>query len=328
MSERIHALTHWLESELGWKNPQFTAASADASFRRYFRIYKDNSSYIIMDAPPEKEDCRPFVQVTELMSGLGLHVPKIIEKSLENGFLLLSDLGDDLYLNDLDEQNADQLYGDAMAALVLLQVCEPHTAGLPAYDQSLLQREMSLFTDWLLATHLQWSLDEEVSKGLQDIFQLLVQNALQQPQVCVHRDYHSRNLMVCADHNPGILDYQDAVIGPVTYDLVSLLKDCYVSWPRARVQDWALGYRELAIQSGILDKTHVDEAQFMRWFDWMGVQRHLKASGIFARLNHRDGKSDYLKDIPRTLGYISEVCGTYPQLDPLGEIVETVLGKL
>ncbi|MCA1805819.1 MAG: phosphotransferase, partial [Xanthomonadaceae bacterium] len=322
------ALRLWLQDELGFSDYGLEPASSDASFRRYFRIQRAGRSYIAMDAPPEREDCRPFIQVTRLLFDLGLNVPQLLELDPAQGFLLLGDLGDRLYLQALNEQTVERLYGDALAALAVMQACGPNDGRLPPYDRELLLREMALFPEWLLQTHLDLALDQERERLLEKTFALLADNALQQPQVFVHRDYHSRNLMVTAVNNPGILDYQDAVVGPVTYDLVSLLRDCYIQWPRARVEDWALGYRELAQQSGIL-REDVGEARFLRWFDRMGVQRHLKAAGIFARLNHRDGKPGYLADIPRTLGYIVEVAEHDTELGFLGELIrERVLPRL
>lgn len=275
-----------------------------------------------MDAPPENEDCRPFVDIARALFDAGLHVPRIIEEDLEQGFLLLDDLGDRQYLDELNGETVERLYGDAIGALVTLQVCGPQDHELPPYDEALLMQEMELFREWFLVRHLALSLDEDTNRMLDQAFRVLADNALQQPRVCVHRDYHSRNLMVTDQHNPGILDFQDAVFGPVTYDLVSLLRDCYIAWPREQVEDWALGFHELAMQSGILNRDlHDDEKQFLRWFDLMGVQRHLKAIGIFARLNHRDGKPSYLRDIPRTMSYVEEVAGRYAELGQLRDYI-------
>ncbi|MGD8615633.1 MAG: phosphotransferase [Gammaproteobacteria bacterium] len=303
-------------------------ASADASFRRYFRIRRDDLSYIVMDAPPEKEDCGPFIRVTELFLNVGLHVPEIVDRDLEQGFLLLSDLGSRLYLDALNEETVDRLYGDALGALAALQSCAPLDSGLPPYSHDLLMLEMSLFRDWLVGEHMGLDLGASRRAALKRAFEALACSALDQPAVCVHRDFHSRNLMVSGCHNPGILDYQDAVIGPVTYDLVSLLRDCYIAWPRERVEAWAGGYYELALQTGILRPQQADEGTFLRWFDWMGVQRHLKAAGIFARLNHRDGKPGYLGDIPRTLDYVIDICSHYAELGDLGEIAAQVRAAL
>lgn len=328
LSDRLEALQEWAGQQLAWQGIELRPASSDASFRRYFRVRQGSSSYILMDAPPPQEDCRPFVHVTELLLGLGLHVPEILARDLERGFLLISDLGSRLYLDELNEQSVDRLYGDALGALATLQACGPCDSALPAYDRQLLMAEMELFRDWLIDRHLGMVLEPAQQQALQVAFELLTENALRQPVVCVHRDFHSRNLMVTGVNNPGILDYQDAVLGPLTYDLVSLLRDCYIAWPRERVENWVSGYHELALQTGILRPGEADEATFLRWFDWMGVQRHLKAAGIFARLNHRDGKPGYLKDIPRTLGYVSDVCSRYPELAELGAITDRVVARL
>jgi hypothetical protein len=320
--QRLEQLKNWLDSELSLSEYTLTPASADASFRRYFRVLHAGASYIVMDAPPDKEDSKPFVRLSRLFSDLGLNVPEVIDENTGQGFLLLSDLGSTLYLEALNEDTVERLYGDALGALATLQACVPDNAALPPYDRALLLQEMELSREWLLGRHLGMSPDAAQTALVDAAFRLLAENALAQPQVCVHRDYHSRNLMVTGRNNPGILDFQDAVIGPVTYDLVSLLRDCYIAWPRARVEDWALGYQELALQSGILHEEHEDPVVFLRWFDLMGVQRHLKAAGIFARLHHRDGKPGYLADIPRTLGYVVEVAERYPEISELGNFID------
>ena len=323
MAERLEHLKHWLESELDFGEYTLKPASADASFRRYFRVLHQGESLIVMDAPPENENSRPFIDISRMLFDVGLNVPAVIDYDLEQGFLLLSDLGSRSYLDGLNGDSVERLYGDALSALATIQTCIPRDGGLPAYDRALLLREMGLFREWLLGKHLDVALDATQTALIDRAFSLLVDNALQQPQVCVHRDYHSRNLMVTQRNNPGILDFQDAVIGPVTYDLVSLLRDCYIAWPRAQVEDWALGYQQLALQSGILREEHEDSISFLRWFDLMGMQRHLKAAGIFARLNHRDGKPGYLGDIPRTLAYVVEVASRYEELAEFGMFVET-----
>jgi aminoglycoside/choline kinase family phosphotransferase len=328
MTDRLDLLRQWTRSQLDWPVTELAPASSDASFRRYFRICHGSDSFILMDAPPGQEDCRPFIHVSSLMLQLGLHVPEVLASDLEQGFLLLSDLGSHCYMEALDDSPVDRLYGDAMGALLALQSCVTPDCGLPDYDRDLLLAEMGLFRDWLLGRHLGIELDTSQTAELNACFDRLADSALAQPQVCVHRDYHSRNLMVCDQHNPGILDFQDAVIGPVTYDLVSLLRDCYIRWPRERVEDWVSGYYELALQCGILRPDQGSEADFLRWFDWMGVQRHLKAAGIFARLKHRDGKPGYIADIPRTLGYVSEVCASYPELAQVGELAGRVVEAL
>ena len=329
MPERLEKLKHWLESELDFSEYRLKPASADASFRRYFRVAHQGESFIVMDAPPDNENSRPFIDISRMLFDVGLNVPAVIDYDLEQGFLLLSDLGSRSYLDELNGDSVERLYGDALSALATIQTCIPGDAGLPAYDRALLLKELELFREWLLGRHLGITPDAAQAAAINAAFSLLVDNALQQPQLCVHRDYHSRNLMVRQRNNPGILDFQDAVIGPVTYDLVSLLRDCYIDWPRAQVEDWALGYQQLALQSGILREEHGDPVHFLRWFDLMGMQRHLKAAGIFARLNHRDGKSGYLGDIPRTLAYVVDVASRYDELAEFGVFVETqVMSRL
>jgi len=319
MPQRIEQLKAWLSSLPQISEFSLEPASGDASFRRYFRIRVNGASYIAMDAPPKREDTAPFIRMAEAFESIGVNVPHIHARNLQQGYLLLEDYGSDLYLDRLNDATADRLYGDALGALVTIQACGPRD-NLPEYDRGLLLREMELFKDWLVGQQLELQLSDAEHAMLGQVFDFLVENALEQPRVCVHRDYHSRNLMHTESHNPGILDFQDAVLGPVTYDLVSLLRDCYISWPRERVEAWALGYFELALQSGVLQAEHED--QFLRWFDLMGVQRHLKASGIFARLNRRDGKPGYLQDIPRTLDYIVGQASVYPELALLGELLE------
>jgi len=314
-------LQDWLTTLFGSRAVNLRPASNDASFRRYFRLEVDSDSYVVMDAPPDKEDTTPFLRIARRFYEIGLNVPRIVETDTENGFLVMTDLGTRDYLSNLEHETVERLYGDALAALVVLQtatLAEPDF--LPDYSEALLRQEMELFRDWYLGKHLSVSLSAGQHAVLDDVFSVLVQSARAQPRVWVHRDYHSRNLMVTKKNNPGILDFQDAVLGPVTYDLVSLLRDCYVRWPRAQVQEWVAGYHRLSQHSGV--PVCDDEQQFLGWFDRMGVQRHLKACGIFARLCHRDGKAGYLDDIPRTLGYIMQVCHAIPELLPLAQLIE------
>src|SRR3989344_964029 len=323
LDTRDEALRTWVGRVLAAQNGDFRPASVDASFRRYFRVSAGNESFIVMDAPPEKEDSRPYVAIAQRLHALGLNVPRILEQDLGQGFLLLTDLGERLYLPQLSEATVERLYGDALGALVVLQTggtAAADAAGfLPDYDTALLRREMELFRDWYLGRHLGLSLNHAQSRVLEQAFDVLIRSARVQPQVWVHRDFHSRNLLVTENNNPGIVDFQDAVLGPVTYDLVSLLRDCYIAWPRARVEGWVKGYHELALQSGL--PVGEDDARFLAWFDLMGVQRHLKASGIFARLYHRDGKPGYLPDIPRTLGYVLDVAARHTALEPLAALL-------
>lgn len=322
MDKRFEALKEWTGRVLGAGTFDVRPASADASFRRYFRVTWGQQSLIAMDAPPDKGDMRSYVAIARRFHALGLNVPEVLEEDHERGFFLITDLGEQLYLPNLNARTVERLYGDALGALVVLQAGTSAGAAdkfLPDYDEALLTRELEIFREWYLGRHLGLKLSAGQNRVLDEIFVQLMRSALSQPRVWVHRDYHSRNLMVTRPNNPGILDFQDAVLGPVTYDLVSLLRDCYIAWPYERVEDWAKGYHELALQSGI--PVGEDDARFLRWFDLMGVQRHLKATGIFARLNHRDGKPGYLADIPRTLGYVHEVSARYPELQPLQSLL-------
>ncbi|MGI9245858.1 MAG: aminoglycoside phosphotransferase family protein [Steroidobacteraceae bacterium] len=320
---RLDLLCRWLEASLGFERYGIAPASADASFRRYFRVTREGQpSLVVMDAPPGKEDVGPFLKVAAMLQQIGVNAPRVLERSAQDGFLLLTDLGTTMYLPELAQPGrADALYGDAFDALVRIQSHGATAAAeLPAYDEKLLRFEMSLFPDWLLQRHLGLELTGAESGILRAAMDALVANALEQPQVFVHRDYHSRNLMVCPGDNPGILDFQDAVRGGLTYDLVSLLRDSYVAWPQDRVVGWALQYRRAATAAGLA--TGRDEAQFLRWFDLMGVQRHLKVGGIFARLWHRDGKRGYLADIPRTLQYAVGSCARHADFVGLGRLIE------
>lgn len=316
---RKNKLRHWITDEVGFGIRSLQPASEDASFRSYYRLVTtDGRPYIVMDAPPEKEDCRPFLAIAMVLRNIGVNAPVIHDLDLDQGFLLLDDFGDTHYLSALNQSNADDLYRDAFSALSLIQSEGPVDEELLAlYDYDTLIREMALFDEWLLKGHFHIQLDEDDRQLLDHTYDLLAKAALEQPRVFVHRDYHSRNLMLTGKSNPGILDFQDALIGPVTYDVVSLLKDCYISWPREQVLSWLGNYFSRPAVANII--TGVSHQEIVRWFDLMGVQRHLKASGIFARLQHRDGKAGYLKDIPRTLGYILEIASDYPELEPFEE---------
>jgi hypothetical protein len=320
VNEREQLLQDWLNEVLPARLDRIAPASSDASFRRYFRVWCDGQTHIVMDAPPDKEDCRPFVAIAQALRGLGLNAPEVLAGDLDQGLLLLTDLGSRQYLAELDARSVPGLYADALEALARLQVGgDPGSPLLPPYDSALLHREMELFREWFLGKLLGLNLREEEHHALDQAFALLADNALEQPRVWVHRDYHSRNLMVTDPDNPGVLDFQDAVVGAVTYDLVSLLRDCYIAWPREQVEAWALDHRARlrALGMGGLD----DADGFLRGFDLMGAQRHLKAIGIFARLNLRDGKPGYLRDIPRTLSYVLDVADRYPELAELRDLL-------
>ncbi|WP_019895977.1 aminoglycoside phosphotransferase family protein [Hydrogenovibrio halophilus] len=315
---RLCELEQWLARSGRIQNPVgLVPASADASFRRYFRVFdgENGPSYIVMDAPPQKEDTGPFVQISQQLDAIGLKVPRVLDADRERGFLLLSDLGNTTFLSAVTPDNADTLYRSALQTLVRFQAQgQALSQTLPPYDDALLDREMDLFSDWLLGEHLQRPLDGRDHQAWQKVKQTLAMSALAQPQVAVHRDYHSRNLMIGAalPDAPGVLDFQDAVRGPLTYDAVSLLRDCYVRWPLEAVHDWRRFYFLALVASGLQQRTDWDG--FVRAFDLMGMQRHLKASGIFARLWHRDGKDGYLPDVPNTLQYLYEAAALYPDL--------------
>ena len=322
LDPRFEQLQTWLRTEAGIIDYEITPASEDASFRRYFRVRYDATTRIVMDAPPSHEDCQPYIRISALMAGIGLHVPEVLRQDLQQGLLLLTDLGERMYLSELNAENVESLYADAMRALLRLQL--HGLADLPDYDLKLLMTEMELFRHWYLERHLGMQLGQSDNATIDAAFAYLADTALQQPRVIVHRDYHSRNLMISTP-NPGILDFQDAVIGPITYDLVSLLRDCYISWPRQQVETWVTQYYHQARQQGML--SDVSASMFLSWFDLMGIQRHLKASGIFARLNYRDAKPGYLKDIPRTLGYVINVGKDYPVLEAFINLVEQAMAR-
>ncbi len=309
--DRSETLLHWLPTVLGRIPDDVRPISGDASFRRYFRVSTGESSLIAMDAPPGREKLRPFIHAAGLLEKAGVNVPRIFAVDETRGFLLMSDFGDVSYLQQLAAGDTEALYADALEALVRMQRgIDAAGCGLPAYDETLLQRELELFPVWFLAGLLGLELNAAEESLYRRLSLNLTESALQQPAVVVHRDFHSRNLMVTGERNPGVLDFQDAVVGPVTYDLVSLLRDCYIAWPEARVRRWLDDYRQRFAEGGAHAET--DGETFQRWFDLMGLQRHLKAIGIFARLHLRDGKSGYLPDIPRTLRYVLDVAGRYP----------------
>lgn len=324
---RYQMLVDWLEQELpalfagqGWGEvppASLSPASSDASFRRYFRWQAGERTFIVMDAPPPQEDCRPFVRMAELLAEAGVHVPQVLLADLSRGFLLLSDLGRQTYLDVINADNANALFEDALQALVAFQRL-PRPAEFPEYDRALLKRELQLFPDWYVARELRTEFTATQQQAWERICELLIDSALAQPQVLVHRDYMPRNLMLSTP-NPGVLDFQDAVWGPVTYDVTSLFKDAFLSWPQARVETWLQRYYQLAGEAGIALPSSF--AEFQRASDLMGVQRHLKVIGIFARICHRDGKPKYLGDLPRFFAYIDEVLSRRPELAELGQLL-------
>jgi aminoglycoside/choline kinase family phosphotransferase len=325
MDFRLVALERWLGAEFPAIPFTLAPASEDASFRRYFRArFADGRSFVVMDAPPEKEDSGQFLHVAGVFSAAGVHVPAVHAKEPGAGFLLLEDLGNTTFLDDFRRQaDPNPLYAAATDALVRIQLAS-RPGILPEYDRTLLERELRLFPDWYLARHLRRELAPGERDVLEGAFESLLANNLAQPRVYVHRDYHCRNLMVC-EALPGILDFQDAVYGPITYDLVSLFRDAYVRWEEAQVLDWLVRYWEKARKAGL--PVHADFSEFYRDFEWMGAQRQLKVAGIFARLCHRDGKQQYLADIPLVLDYLRATCARYRELAPLAQLLERLAAR-
>jgi N-acetylmuramate 1-kinase len=319
---RHHQLLDWLSHlpQMKLLPATLRPASSDASFRSYYRIEtSDNASMIVMDAPPEHEDSARFVRVAQIFAQCGVTVPEILAQDTERGFLLLSDLGPLTYLHQLNPDSAPALYKDATAALLKIQ-CHSQPGVFPEYDRAFLLRELNLFPEWYLKQHLGLSISASQEADLAKIFDLLLTRALAQPQVYVHRDYHSRNLMILPSGNPGILDFQDAVYGPITYDLVSLLRDAYIEWDEEMVLDWAVRYWEQAKRRGLPVNPDIDG--FYQDFEWMGLQRHLKILGIFARLSHRDGKNHYLADMPLILRYVAKTASRYSVFKPLLRLLD------
>lgn len=314
---RLQALQQFAVQALGTPLEPAVAASADASFRSYWRVRRGEASWIVMDAPPAHEDCGPFIEVSTRLATAGLTVPRVLAQDLQQGFLLLTDLGTRMLLPELDAGSVDAHYTAALSALVRMQQAVD-TQGLPSYDESRLRTELELFPTWFLDRHLGGAADCAGLELYEVAARRLLDAAAEQPVAFVHRDYHARNLMI-VDDGPGILDFQDAVRGPLTYDLVSLLKDCYVRWPDAQVAAWAEAQRQRVAAVGLAVP---GPTRWRRWFDWMGVQRHLKVLGIFARLYYRDGKFGYLGDLPRVLGYVLDTCARYGELAAFGAWLE------
>ncbi len=320
---RKKAIQSWLTNELKMTIDSLAPASSDASFRRYFRISCKNQTYVVMDAPPEKENIKPFIEVANLFSSAGINTPTIYQMNLEQGFLLLEDFGNQCYLDLLNQENADVFYEQALNSLFRLQTTiDLNNCQLPVYDTELLNKELDIFTEWFLEKKLNITTTSEEHTIIEETKQLLIKSALEQPTTCVHRDYHSRNLMVTSTNNPGIIDFQDAVIGPITYDLVSLLKDCYIEWPEQMIDQWLNQYFQ-----HLKNTINIDYSfdTFKYWFDLMGIQRHLKAIGIFSRLDLRDNKPNYLQDIPRTINYVLDASAKYPELSAFNDFFQNTI---
>ena len=319
---RLHALDAWLRAALPGVDFTLEIASADASFRRYFRVVSGTRTWIVMDAPPAREDCRPFVRVAAMLRACGVHAPEVFAQDLEQGFLLLTDLGRQTYLQVIDAKNADRLFADATVALVQWQLASREGV-LPEYDQALLRRELDLFPDWYVGRHLGIDLTLVERASLEEVFARILKSNLAQARVYVHRDFMPRNLMV-SEPNPGVIDFQDAVHGPVGYDIASLARDAFVTWEEERVIDWTIRYWERARKAGL--PVPSDFAAFWRDVEWMGLQRHLKVLGIFARIKHRDGKDGYLEDTPRFVAYVHHAASRYGELAPLARLLDRLEG--
>lgn len=313
----------WTRDALNDPHAPLERASADASFRSYWRSESGGRTWIVMDAPPDKEDIRPWLDIAARLSAAGLHAPEISASDAEQGFVLMADLGTRLYLPELDDTRVDALYADALDALLAMQT-RADCAGLPDYDEARLIAEMELMPEWLLKRHLGFTPECDEWDVIELAFRTLVKNAQSQPQAFVHRDYHSRNLLITAENNPGVLDFQDAVRGPLTYDLVSLLRDCYIAWPDERVYHWVEDYRQRLEKTGV---TTVSAEAFRRAFDLMGLQRHIKVLGIFCRLWYRDGKAGYLNDLPLVWRYTRDVGRRYPDIAPMIDLIERAIGS-
>ena len=324
MDDRFHALDAWLRDVLPGAPLRLERASSDASFRRYFRVFRDakDATLIAMDAPPERENSRAFVHVANLLRAAGLNAPQVVASDLAKGFLLVTDLGTTSYLAALDAASADRLFGDATSALVRWQAAS-REGELPPYDEALLGREIALFPEWYVGRHLGITLDPSQREAFDAVASRVIARNLAEPRVFVHRDFMPRNLMVC-DPNPGILDFQDAVHGPISYDVASLFRDAFVSWDEERVLDGTIRYWEKARGAGL--PVRPDFADFWRDVEWMGVQRHLKVLGIFARLHHRDGKAGYLEDTPRFIAYVRHAAARYRELAPLAGLIDELEG--
>lgn len=315
--ERLAALHAWVATLFPGSDFSIVAVAGDASFRRYFRVFQGAQSYIVMDAPPDKEDCHPYVAIARAFENARVRFPRVISADVDQGYLLLSDFGDQQLLSALNADSADNLYRAAMDVLLQIQQCTAvSNYPLPHFDAALYWREFEILDVWYIKKHLDKKLSAADEAQLKSIYQFVMDELATQPIVFVHRDYHSRNIMICEDSELGILDFQDAVFGPITYDLVSLLRDCYIAWPDTQVEQWVKYFH-----AHIHTRTPTSFPTFMRWFDFAGLQRHLKCLGIFSRLHYRDHKNNYLKEIPRVFNYVMQVCDKYPELHALKQIL-------
>lgn len=319
-TDRAACRLAWTRATLDDNSLTLEPASSDASFRSYWRTYHDGRSWIVMDSPPAQEDPRPWLKIGEQLTAAGLHVPAVHAQDLEQGFLLIEDLGTRLYLRELNEHNADALYGAAMDALLLMQTRMDYRE-LPPFDREVLMRGLEVMPEWFLGRHLGHTPNSGEQGVLEAAFGVIIRNAQEQPHCFVHRDYHSRNLLVVEQNNPGIIDFQGALAGPVTYDLASLLRDAYITWPRERIEGWVESYRQRLLGAGVIDHD-VDRERFLRWFDLTGMHRHVRVLGQFYRLWYRDGKPGYLADVPRVYHYVVSIARSYPELADFEALIE------
>ena len=322
-TSQLTPLRNWLKESCALPNSSFELQPLinDASSRQYFRLRLGNFSHIVMVAPPDKENIIPFITIAKDFARQGIYTPEVLAYNLEQGFMLLSDLGNDLYLNILNSNTADDLYSRALSVIYQIQVCSPKfpdNKSLDLFNEEYIRFELGLFIDWFLKKHIELPITNEISNILENTFRILIDSALEQPQVCVHRDYHSRNLLLLENKNVGVLDFQDAVYGPITYDAASLLRDAYIDWPKEQVDQWVLKFYDM-----VNLKHQYTHEKFIRWFDLISLQRHLKILGIFSRLNYRDNKPHYLSMTSRLLNYISKTCEGYTELSNFKEILHT-----
>ncbi|RDS84711.1 aminoglycoside phosphotransferase [Dyella monticola] len=320
ITDRAAARLAWTRAALGDHALTLESASSDASFRSYWRTHHAGRSWIVMDSPPAQEDPRPWLKIGQQLTDAGLHVPTVHAHDLEQGFLLIEDLGTRLYLSELKDSNADALYGDAMNALLRMQTRMAYR-DLPPFDHRLLTSGLEVMPEWFLTRHLGHTPTCDEWDVLEAAFRAIISNAQEQPRCFVHRDYHSRNLLVVEHNNPGIIDFQGALAGPLTYDLASLLRDAYIVWPRARIEAWVEAYRQRLLHTGMIG-TAIDRDHFLRWFDLTGLHRHVRVLGQFYRLWYRDGKPGYLADVPRVYAYVISVARSYPELADFAALIE------
>ncbi len=322
MDIRLKHLEKWLATELNDDNFQVRLLANDASFRRYFRADYQGKQFVVMDAPPAQEPCAAYATIAKHFHNIGINVPRILASDLEQGFLLLTDFGDNLFFKQLNADNADKLYRTAIDELIKIQQCETiESYSFGNFINDNIRTELTNFQEWYLQAYLKLTLSTDEQAMLNNSFNFLIENAKQQPQLCMHRDYHSRNLMLIKNNQIGVLDFQDTTWGPVTYDIVSLLKDCYIAWPKEKIMQWLGYYHQQAIKNSIIDNA-ISLPQLTTWFELMGMQRHLKASFIFARKFLRDNDDRYLKDIPRTLNYVTDIIVDYSELQELHKFLQ------